>query len=183
MHTPVCHDFKSPRTDTSKRLPSSFMLVPVLFYICVLGGIVLNISAYLRFHDATLKQNSFTQQQAEHESTKAQLETQEHAVEKEKIKAEKLAQWIEGTRTLQPLSVAIMRSIPAEITISDMNFERSTDIPAQINLNVRINNGSMEEVSHIQSSLQNLNYRPYNSQQLKSGETLEYKTMLVFQQL
>ena len=100
-----------------------------------------------------------------------------------KIADGKLAQWIEGTRTLQPISIAIMRSIPPEITISDISFERSSDIPAQINLNVRINNGSMEEVSHIQTSLQNMNYRPYNSQQLKNGETLEYKTMLVFQQL
>lgn len=183
MQNPICHDFKTPRTDTSKRLPSSFILVPFIFYISVLGGIFLNISAYVRYRDATMKRDSFKQQQAEHESSKAQLETQEHAVEKEKTKAEKLAQWIEGTRTLQPISIAIIRSVPPEITLSDMNFERSLDIPAQINLNVRINNGSMDEVSRIQTGLQNLNYRPYNSQQLKNGETLEFKTMLVFQQL
>ncbi len=183
MHTPICHDFKTPRTDTSKRLPSSFILVPIIFYISVLGGILLNINAYLRYRDGTMKRDSFRQQQAEHESSKGQLETQEHAVVKEKMKAEKLAQWIEGTRTLQPITIAIIRSIPPEITLSDMNFERSVDIPAQINLNVRINNGSMEEVARIQTGLQSLNYRPYNSQQLKNGETLEYKTMLVFQQL
>lgn len=183
MQTPICHDFKTPRTDTSKRLPSSFMLVPVIFYISVLGGIFLNINAYVRYRDASLKRDSFRHQQAEHESTKAQLATQENAVIKEKNKAEKLAQWIEGTRTLQPISIAIIRSIPPEITLSDVSFERSADIPAQINLNVRINNGSMEEVSRIQASLQSLNYRPYNSQQLKNGENLEYKTMLVFQQL
>ncbi len=183
MQNSLCHDFKTPRTDIPKRLPSSFILVPVIFYICVVGGIFLNITAYVRYRDATMKRDSFHQQQAEHESTKGQLEAQESAVVKEKNKAEKLAQWIEGTRTLQPISIAIIRNIPPEITLSDMSFERSLDIPAQINLNVRINNGTMEEVSRIQTSLQTLNYRPYNSQQLKNGETLEYKTMLVFQQL
>ena len=183
MSTPNCHDFKTQRTDTARRLPSSFMLIPIIFYISVVGGTVLNINSYLSYRNATMKRDSFTHQQAEHKTTKGELESQENAVNKEKQKAEKLAQWIEGTRTLQPISVAIVRSIPPEITLADMTFERSTEIPSQINLNVRINNGDMEEINHIQNSLQDLHYRPYNSQQIKNGDSLEYKTMLVFQQL
>ncbi len=34
----ICHDFKTPRTDTSKRLPNSYKLIPVLFYVALLGG-------------------------------------------------------------------------------------------------------------------------------------------------
>ena len=47
---------------------------------------------------------------------------------------------------------------------------------------MKINGGTLEEVGKIQNALGSLNYRAYNSQQLKSGDSLDYRSMLVWQQ-
>lgn len=181
MHQP-CHDFKSPRPDSSQRLPQIFILVPVMFYVVLLGGTYLGITSYLGYRTAVTSRDEWTQAQSEHDTARMQFETETAEVMKEKFKAEKMAQWIEGTRSLQPISVAIARCLPPEITISEMSLERSLELPQQVGLTVLINNGTLEDVSRIQAAVGLLNYRPFNSQQAKAGEALEYKSMLVWQQ-
>ena len=179
----LCHDFKTTRNDTSKRLPPVFMAVPILFYVILIGGIYVSATSYMRYRDAVQSRDQWQQYQTEQEEAKAKFETEKTMVMHEKWKAERLAQWIEGTRALQPISVAINRSVPPEISLAELALERSPELPQQINLNVRINNGTLDEVSKIQGAVSALNYRAYNSQQIKSGEALDYRTMLVWQSL
>jgi hypothetical protein len=63
-----------------------------------------------------------------------------------------------------------------------LTLERSTELPSQIILTVHLNNGTLEDISRIQQSMSGLNYRSYNAQQSKTGDTLEYRTMLVWQE-
>ncbi|WP_050023872.1 hypothetical protein [Verrucomicrobium sp. BvORR034] len=178
----LCHDFKSPRPDSSQRLPQIYMLVPALFYLVLLGGSYLGITSYLGYREALKSRDSWVQQQADFDTNRMKYETELTEVTKEKFKAEKLAQWVEGTRSLQPISVAIARALPPEITIAELSLERSPELPQQVGLTVLINNGTLEDVNRIQSAVGLLNYRPFNSQQSKAGEALEYKSMLVWQQ-
>jgi hypothetical protein len=71
--------------------------------------------------------------------------------------------------------------MPPETSLSELALERSAELPQQISLNVRINSGSLEDVAKIQNAVGALSYRAYNSQQLKSGEVLDYRSMLVWQ--
>jgi len=184
MSTPAaCHDFKSPRSGAASRLPSAFMAVPVLFYLALVGGCYININGYVTYRKAVTERDTWRQSGSEKDLAKAKFESQIAALDTETFKAGKLAQWIEGTRTLQPICVAITRSMPPEITLGDLNLERRSDMPSQLDLSVRINNGTMQEIARIQSAIQNIQYRTYNSQQLKNNENLEYKTMLVWQPL
>jgi hypothetical protein len=184
MNTPTaCHDFKSPRPGAGARLPSAFLAVPALFYLAIVGGCYINVNCYINYRKAVTERDTWRQSKAEKDEAKAKFESQIAALDTETIKAEKLAQWIEGTRTIQPICVAITRCVPPEIALGDLNLERRTDMPSQLDLSVRINNGSMQEVARIQSAVQNIQYRTYNSQQLKNNDNLEYKTMLVWQPL
>jgi hypothetical protein len=179
----LCHDFKSPRNDTSKRLPPIFAVVPILFYVILFGGSYLSVTSYLDYRNATQSRDQWKQYQTEQEEAKAKFEIEKTQVTQEKWKAEKLAQWVEGTRALQPISVAVARSIPPEISLAEFSLERSAELPQQITLSVRINSGTLEEVGKIQTAITSLNYRAYNSQQLKSGDALDYRSMLVWQSL
>lgn len=184
MHSPtVCHDFKSPRPGAASRLPSALIAVPALFYLAIVGGCYLNINCYLNYHRAMTERDTWRQSKSEKDEAKAKFESQIAALEGEALKAGKLAQWVEGTRTLQPICVAITRSMPPEITLGDLTIERRSDMPSQLDLSVRINSGTMQEIARIQSAIQNIQYRTYNSQQLKNNDNLEYKTMLVWQPL
>jgi hypothetical protein len=177
----LCHDFKTPRADASKRLPRIYFLVPVLFYVVLLGGLFVSATSYLNYRNAMQQRDQWKEFQAQQEGTTAKLQAQNAAVDVEKKKAEKLAQWIEGTRALQPISVAVARAMPPEISLSELTMERSAELPQQILLSVRINSGTPDDVAKIQSAVASLSYRPYNSQQIKTGETLEYHSMLVWQ--
>lgn len=179
----VCHDFKTPRPGAALRLPTAFMAVPIIFYVAILGGICLNIQSYLGYRKAVTERDAWRQSQTEKDEAKAKFEAQLSSVEAEAQKAIKLAEWIEGTRTMQPICVAITRSVPPEITLGEMHLQRRSDMPSQLDLNITINNGTMQEVARIQNAVQAIQYRTYNSQQLKHNENLEYKTMLVWQPL
>jgi hypothetical protein len=179
----VCHDFKSPRNDSSKRLPPIFAMVPVLFYVIMIGGAYVSVTSYVNYRNAVQTRDQWKQHQTSQDEGRARLETEKMEVTQAKLKAEKLAQWVEGTRALQPVSVAIARAMPPEISLGELSLERSAEIPQQVTLSVRINNGTLEDVGKIQSALGNLNYRCYNSQQLKTGEALDFRSMLVWQQL
>jgi hypothetical protein len=181
MSQQPCHDFKTPRPDASKRLPGLYTVIPILFYVIVLGGTYVSVTSFLSYRDAAHRRDEWKRYQAEQEEAKAGLEVQTADIDHEKWKAEKLAQWIEGTRALQPITVAVARAVPAEISLSELSMERSADMPQQILLSVRINNGTLDEVGKIQTAINNLSYRTYNSQQLKSGELLDYRSMLVWQ--
>jgi hypothetical protein len=183
MNHHLCHDFKSPRNDTSKRLQPIFAMIPILFYVVLLGGSYVGITSYLNYREAVASRDQWKAYQAEQDEAKARIETEKTQVTQEKWKAEKLAQWVEGTRALQPISVAIARAMPPEISLAELSLERSLDLPQQITLGVRINNGTLDEVGKIQSALNALSYRSYNSQQLKSGDALDFRSMLVWQPL
>ena len=183
MNITICHDIKTPRLDSSKRLPSAFSAVPLLFYVTLLLGGYLNVTSYLGYRKSVQDRDTWKQFQTEQQAAKANYDTEKAAVVEEKNRAEKFAQWVEGTRSMQPIGVAIARCLPPAVTIGEMALERSPELPSQIILTMQINNGSLEELSKIQQSITSQNYRPYNSQQSKSGETLEFHTMLVWNQL
>jgi hypothetical protein len=183
MSQDICHDFKTPRTDSSRRLPPIFAMIPVVFYLSLAAGLYFNITSFLSYSTATKDRDTFKQIQAEQVQLKNDFETEKLGLYKEKLRAERLAQWIEGTRSFQPVTVAISRCLPPEITLGQLSMERSQELPSQINLTIFINNGTVDEVGKIQAGLNSLNYRPYNTQQTKNGETLEYRSMLVWQQL
>lgn len=183
MNTTVCHDIKTTRIDASKRLPSAFSIVPIVFYLALLIGGYVNVTSYLGYRKSTQDRDTWKQFQAEQQQAKEGFDAEKAGVFKEKNKAEKFAQWIEGTRSLQPISVAIARSLPPAVTIGEMALERSPEIPSQIILTMLINNGSLEELSKVQQGITTQNYRAYNSQQSKTGDMLEFHTMLVWNHL
>jgi len=179
----ICHDIKTPRLDAAKRLPPFWAIIPIAFYAVLLYCAYANFTAYLGYREALQNRDTWKAGLAEQRQIKDKYDAEKAAVLKEKARAEKLAQWVEGTRTLQPITIAVARSMPAESTIGQLALERSPDLPSQIILTLTVNNGTVEDVSRIQQSISNLSYHPFNAQQNRTGDVLEYKTMLVWQQM
>lgn len=177
----ICHDFKTPRNDTSKRLPDSFKAIPVLFYLSLIGAayfMTMDWIAYKQSEKDKLKAESskaeFTEATERYRAEKALLDA-------ETAKAEILAKWVEGARNVQPISVAIARAMPPEVRLSDLTLERSEQVPTNLALAVRINGGSATEVGLMETSLSRLQYRSQSPQSNKEGEVIEYKSILVRQ--
>jgi len=178
----ICHDFKTPRNDTSKRLPNSFKLVPLAFYLSLIGGayfMTMDWLAYKRAQQDKITAEAVTK---EHEKVTKEMMDEKAALDSETAKAENVAKWVEGARNLQPIIVSIARAMPAEVRLSDMTIERSEQVPSNLSLALRINGGSATEVGLIESSISRLNYRSYSPQQSKNGDIIEYRSTLVRQE-
>lgn len=178
----VCHDFKTPRTDTSKRLPNSFKMVPIAFYLALVGGAYIMTMDYMAYKKAQQRQMQAESVKADHESVTKRLTEEKISLDGETARAEHVAKWVEGTRNLQPISVAIARAMPPEVRITDLTIERSEQVPSNLALAVRINGGSATEVGLIESSISRLNYRSYSPQQSKEDDIIEYRSTLVRQE-
>jgi cell division protein FtsL len=178
----ICHDFKTPRTDMSRRLPNSMRIVPVVFYV------VLGLSAYVAVNDfrgyklAETETEVANAEKAKLNDDKAKLDEEQATIQDQRTRAEAYAKWIEGTRVLQPISVAVARAMPPETNITELSLERSPDLPEQISILVRMANGTLAEVSKIEASLNRLHYKSHSPGQAKQGDQVEFRSMLVWQE-
>ncbi len=48
----ICHDFKTPRNDTSKRLPDTFKAIPILFYLSIVGCVYFMTMDWMAYKQA-----------------------------------------------------------------------------------------------------------------------------------
>lgn len=183
MNEYICHDFKTPRTDTSKRLPDTFKAVPIAFYLAVVGGACFMTLDWTAYKKAEQAKSLAEEVKAGHQAVIKQLQAEKAALDAETAKAESFAKWVEGARNVQPTIVAIARAMPPEVRLTDLIIERSDQVPSNLSLSVRINGGSAREIGLIDTSVSRLNYRSYSPQQSKEGDIIEYRSTLVRQDL
>ena len=179
MSAYLCHDFKSPRNDTSKRLPNSFKAIPALFYLSLIGAAYFMTMDWLAYKQAEQDKLQAMASKALHESATKELQTEKEGLDAETAKAEILAKWMEGARNVQPIAVAIARSMPADVRLSDLLIERSDQVPSNLALSVRINGGSPTEVGLMEAGISRLQYRSVAAAQSKEGEVVQYRSTLV----
>ncbi|MBX7210801.1 MAG: hypothetical protein K1X78_21010 [Verrucomicrobiaceae bacterium] len=182
MSNYLCHDFKTPRTDTSRRLPNSFRIVPVIFYVAMVAGAYFITIDVLGYRAANRDKATFNQIKADHNAEKAKYETQTGSLTVETARAQEVAKWIEGTRSLQPICVKINRSIKADARLGELLVERNEQLPSQFILSMKLTGASVTDVQQIQSNIEQLNYRAYSPQQSKQADVIDYRSNLVWQQ-
>ncbi len=182
MSTFLCHDFKTPRTDTSRRLPNSFRIVPIGFYLAVVVGAYFVTMDVISYRSANRDKAKYAQIKAQHEGEKAKHDEQTSGLNVETARAKEVAKWIEGTRVIQPICVKIGRSITTEARLSELILERNEQLPNQLVMSMKLTGGGVTEVQQIQTNIEQLNYRAYSPQQSKQGEVIDYRSNLVWQQ-
>ncbi len=177
----LCHDFKTPRTDTSRRLPPTFRMVPIAFYLALVAGSYFMSMDWLAYQRAQKEKLQANEQKQALDSATAKLKSDKEKLDTETRKGEIIAKWVEGSRNLQPLGVAVARAMPPEVRITDLSIERSDQVPSNLAFSVRINSGTAQEVGLVETSLSRLNYRSLSPQQSKNGDIIEYRSTLVRQ--
>lgn len=176
----LCHDFKTPRTDTSRRLPSSFRAIPVIFYVALIGSAYVMTMDYFNYKRALLQKTEADERQKISESQRDALRSEKSDLEIEALKAEKVAQWMEGARNIQPIAVKIARAVQTETRITQVALERSEQVPANLSLTIHLNGSKVPtELAAIENSLGQLLYHSYSPQQTKNGDAVEYHSTLV----
>jgi hypothetical protein len=182
MNEYLCHDFKSPRLDTSRRLPNTFRAIPIIFYVALVGSTYLMTMDYFHYKAALKLKTDAEEKHKLSEVQRDAFNTEKSDLESEATKAEKVAQWMEGARNIQPIAVKIARAVQTDTRITQVSLERSEQVPANIALTIHLNGSKVStELSAIEAALGQLLYRSYSPQQTKNGDVVEYHSTLVRQ--
>lgn len=134
----VIPDLKTERLDVAQPLPAPLMVLPLLVYAGILGAIAMSSHAFLQMRQAEQKAREARQANAGEQAQIAQLKSEFAAIEAEEKNAKEVQQWIQGTNQLQPIVLALARSMDAESTISSMTLARKEEIPSQVQMGLQI---------------------------------------------
>ena len=182
MNEYLCHDFKTPRTDTSRRLPSSFRAIPVVFYIALIGSAYVMTMDYFNYKRALKQKVEAEERKTISEGQRDSFMSEKAELEAEATKAENVAQWMEGARNIQPIAVKIARAVQSETRITQVSLERSEQVPANLALTIHLNGSKVStELAAIEAALSQLLYVSYSPQQTPNGDVVEYHSTLVRQ--
>ncbi len=176
----IIHDLKNDRQNVSGGLPSILKLVPIAFYIGTVLSILLSLYFYFSFKayksSAEVMKNRATNATGETQ----RIQQQDLKIREISTRANQLAQWLEGSRPLQPITVAIARSMAKNSTIAELSLNRNPEIPAHTFMELKVNGGGSQQVQATLDSIYALNYQTYSAQEVKGKNAIDFQATLIY---
>ncbi|MEM7145506.1 MAG: hypothetical protein AAF591_10235 [Verrucomicrobiota bacterium] len=177
----ICHDLKTDPPDVSHGLPSAFRLVPVLFYIVAVASIVLGAWFSLGMRSATESKKHWTGEIARLKRENDRLAAETGDIEKRNGRATEVVEWMEGAQGVQPLSVAVTRSLAPSVTLSELSLTRNAEIPNQLYFTLKLDGAGPDQLEQTLTGIRAMNFQDYSAQQVKTDDLLDYKATLIWQ--
>ena len=181
-HHQVCHDLKTNRPDIGQPLPGILALLPVAFVLSVIAAISLNALFFFQHRNAEQAKEEWKLNVAEESAKQKDIMAQIEAIKEEERRANDVRDWVEGSRQLQPLAVAIARSMDVKGSIAELSLFREPSNPNQIKLGFKFDNGGQKQLDATLEAINVLGYRSYSANQTAGKEgSLDYQATLIWQ--
>ena len=174
-------DFKSDRKDIAPPLPAVLRLVPLVFYCSIAVAVILSSIFAIQFQLAVQKRENHKTATAAVAVQTQDAKNQRTALEAQIKKATDIQSWVSSSRPLQPLILAITRSMGPRSSIVDLRLDRETDNPAQIKMSLSMGTDSTKQLDLTVEKIGELNYRAFAPTQTLARGELDYKATLVHQ--
>ncbi len=175
----LIHDFKTERPSVSAGLPSGYRLIPLCFYLVAVASIALSLSFYLGKKRAEATEAEMRIRTANAKAEEASLLAAQQGLVDEAKRAEVFAKWLEGARPLQPVTVAVGRSMSKDSTIAELSLSRNPEIPAHTFLQLKIDGGGSGQIETTLDSIYALHYETYSAQQVKGERSTDFQATLI----
>jgi hypothetical protein len=176
----IVQDIKTDRPNISGGLPASYRMVPLAFYSSALMALAMNLFLYTSLRKYQRDEKIWLSQVAEAESEKLAIEQKQSQVIDEAHAAERIADWVEGSRPVQPLGATISRSMQATATIAELTLDRNPQMPAHLFMTLKLNNAGSEQLEATLDSLAALDFQTYSAQQVKTENALDFQATLIW---
>lgn len=174
-------DFKTERKDVAPPLPMVMRLVPILFYLSLVFlavvGTVASIHAKFSSDQRSSLSSSIEAIKTDIEGTKKQRAS----LEAEIAEAMDMEAWVLASMPLQPLVVAVTRSMGTDAEIVDFSLERDAETPSQLRLGLKLNTASDKQLEKTLAVIRSMNYREFNPTQTRVQGNLDYRANLIWQ--
>ena len=176
------HDLKTERQDLTKPLPKILIIVPILFFISLIGAIFLNILFFLKIKEAEALSSDW-QQRAESEGfQKKQTGMTIDLIKKEEQKGQEIHKWVEGSMQMQPLALSVSRSMGPKSSIEELSLYKDKNNPNQILIQLSFINGGQKQLDDTLSAINTVGYRAYSANQSsEQGGKVNYQATLILQ--
>ena len=177
----IIDDFKTDRKDILPPLPTILRLVPLLFYCSIAVAVILASLFWLDLQVAR-------ERLAQHERAVADADVQLQRVKGDKgrlegliLRANSTEKWVSASQPIQPLAVAIARSIQKGSTLVELQLARKDGQAGQIQLSLRLATSDPRQIDRTINAISSEGYRFISPQQSVSNGVFEYKSTLIWQ--
>lgn len=181
----ICHDLKSDRVDIAQPLPSYLLFLPILFYSAIAGAVGLSLYFFLELKNAEAARDEWTTKKMSQQGLKAKADQEYKAVASESRRADDVVEWVEGADAIQPLILAVTRSMEAKSTITNLQLTRDRQNPDQLRFVLKFQGGGMLQLDRTKEAINGLGYRMYSAVhtrgQGKNSRAIDYQATLIRQ--
>jgi hypothetical protein len=174
-------DFKTDRKDITPPLPMVFRLLPILFYLSLVFLAVIGTLALWHNKVAADRLQATQQRVATVQQEIASTKASRAALEEQIRRSTDLEGWVLASRPLQPLVVAITRSIGPNSSIVELSLERDPETPSRLKLGLRLNTDSDKQLEKTLDAIRDMDYREISPTQTMVRGDLSYRASLVWQ--
>jgi hypothetical protein len=177
----IIDDLKTERADVTPSLPAYLRLVPILFYATVLGGILLSAFFLFVLRNAAAAGEQWKAETARRTQELADVQASRSSIEQQARRASDVVAWVEGARDLQPLVVAMIRSMEPASSIAELALARDPTTPAQVKLTLKLNTQGVRQLDTTLEQIAAHNFRTYNPNQTQARGEVDYEATLIYQ--
>ncbi|NNE94276.1 MAG: hypothetical protein HKN23_21725 [Verrucomicrobiales bacterium] len=177
----IIHDLKTERANVSGGLPPAFKLVPIAFYGCVLLSGLLCLFFFLSFRTHKASEEIWQERLQAAQAEQSTIVGKQTEIVEIAQRAEGIAKWLEGCRPIQPVTVAIGRSMTKNSSIAELSLDRNPEIPAHTFMQLKINgdNGS-QQIETTLDAVTALNFQTYSANQVKGRNATDFQATLIW---
>ena len=176
----IIHDLKDDKQNITGGLSSSLKIVPITFYVGSVLSVLLSLYFYFSLKAYKASEAEMQQRQAAAQSEITRITAAQALINETSEKASGLAEWLDGSRPLQPVTVAVARSMQKEATIAELSLTRNPEIPAHTFMNLKINGAGTQQIQTTLEAIYALNYQTYSAQQVKGRNALDFQATLIY---
>ena len=178
----LLHDLKTERQDLTKPLPKILIIVPILFFISLIGAIFLNILFFLKIKEAEALSSDWQQRAESEVFQKKQTGMTIDLIKKEEQKGQEINKWVEGSMQMQPLALSVSRSMGPKSSIEELSLYKDKNNPNQILIQLSFINGGQKQLDDTLSAINTVGYRAYSANQSsEQGGKVNYQATLILQ--
>jgi len=158
---PVIHDLKNERPDLAPPLPGVMAILPVLFYLTVVGSVALSIMSVMATEKAAASEESAIASEASEQAQTVLIQTELTAINEELARAKEVEAWVHSTRPLMTMVTSIINSVKTGNTLTSLLLARAPENPEHVDMTLLINNGGSAQVEETRNALSKEGYQAF----------------------
>ena len=176
----IVQDIKTDRPNISGGLPNFYRLIPLGFYAVTALAIAANLYFLSSYRSHQRDEKAWQAEVSRAMAEQTALMDKQSRINDEARAAERIADWVEGARPVQPITVTIARSMEANATIAELNMDRNPAMPAHLFMTLKINHAGSEHLESTLDALAAIDYQTYSAQQVKAENAIDFQATLIW---